>query len=131
MPMLQKLMCLQAQHQYLHHLHYFIGSYATVITANFSTVFVCMVILYWKIFHRIRRMRKTQGKHKHICLYLNIDVAIISLCTAVISPYQFTEQNETMPLFGATQTVILEGQKAAKKRVFLFLAVFFITGCMC
>ena len=38
------------------------------------------------------------------------------------------ERNENTPLFGATQAMILEGQNDAKKRVFLFLSIFFLTG---
>ena len=38
--------------------------------------------------------------------------------------------NENRPLFGATQAMILEGQKDAKKRIFLFVSIFIITGVM-
>ena len=111
----------QAQYHYLHHLLQFVASYSAVMAANFSTVFASMAVLYWKVFRRIRRMRKTQGKH----------TGTFADHRAMLSPFQFTEQNETTPLFGATQAMILEGQKDAKKRVFLFLVVFLITGIMC
>ena len=40
----------------------------------------------------------------------------------------FPERNQNRPLFGATQAMILRGQKDAEKRVGLFLSIFFITG---
>ena len=113
--------CLQAQHQYLHHLHYFITSYAAVIIANFSIVFASMAVLYWKVFRRIRHMRKTQGK----IINAHLPILVHHSCTC-----HHSEQNETTPLYGATQAMILEGQKDAKKRVLLFLTVFSITGCV-
>ena len=114
--------CLQGQYRYVHHLHFFITSYAIVIIANFFTVFACMAVLYWKVFRRIRRMRKTQGKLMIISTF-----AYSYHCSYTCHQ---SEQNETTPLYGATQAMILEGQKDAKKRVFLFLTVFFITGCV-
>ncbi|CAI8022381.1 hypothetical protein GBAR_LOCUS13152 [Geodia barretti] len=83
---------------YLQQLHYFIASYATVLTVNFVVVLCCMGVTYYKIFRRIKRMILTQ------------------------------ENNENTPLYGATRAMILAGQKDAKKRVFLFFSVFFVTG---
>ena len=49
--------------------------------------------------------------------------------TVAICGWPFTlENNENTPLYGATQAMILAGQKDAKKRVFLFFAVYVITG---
>ena len=42
----------------------------------------------------------------------------------------FVENNENTALYGANQAMILAGQKDAKKRVFLFFAVYIITGAM-
>ncbi|CAI8027914.1 hypothetical protein GBAR_LOCUS15900 [Geodia barretti] len=38
--------------------------------------------------------------------------------------------SENTPLYGATRAMILAGQKDAKKRVFLFLTIYVITGFM-
>ncbi|CAI8022380.1 hypothetical protein GBAR_LOCUS13152 [Geodia barretti] len=84
--------------KYLLHLHYFIVSYAAVLISNFVIVLSCMAVTYYKIFRRIKRMIVTQ------------------------------ENNENTPLYGATRAMILAGQKDAKKRVFLFFSVFFVTG---
>ncbi|CAI8022377.1 hypothetical protein GBAR_LOCUS13152 [Geodia barretti] len=86
------------ENMYLQQLHYFIASYATVLTVNFVVVLCCMAVTYYKIFRRIKRMILTQ------------------------------ENNENTPLYGATRAMILAGQKDAKKRVFLFFSVFFVTG---
>ena len=42
--------------------------------------------------------------------------------------YDSLENNENTPLYGATLAMILAGQKDAKKRVFLFFSIYFITG---
>ena len=42
----------------------------------------------------------------------------------------FAENNENSPLYGATQAMILAGQKDAKKRVFFFFVVYIISGAM-
>ena len=49
------------ENMYLQQLHYFIASYATVLTVNFVVVLCCMAVTYYKIFRRIKRMILTQG----------------------------------------------------------------------
>ena len=73
--------CLQGQHRYVHHLHLFVATYTAVIIANFSTVFACMAVLYWKVFRRIRRMTKTQGKFISTVAYFNASLYISPLRT--------------------------------------------------
>lgn len=52
--------------QYLKHLQNFVAFYGATISANFLFVLVCMIIIYYKVFKRIRRMGKTQGGlHKY------------------------------------------------------------------
>ena len=43
------------------HLYHFITCYAVVLVINFMVVFMCMVVIYYKVFRRIKRMRLTQG----------------------------------------------------------------------
>ena len=44
------------------------------------------------------------------------------------STMKFSGTNESVTVYGATQAMILAGQKDAKKRVFLFFIIYFITG---
>jgi hypothetical protein len=84
--------------RYLLHLHLFITSYAVVLISNFSVVFCCMAIIYYRVFRLIQQMLLTQGS------------------------------TENTPLFGATRAMILDGQKKATKRIFLFFCIYFVTG---
>ncbi|CAI8027916.1 hypothetical protein GBAR_LOCUS15900 [Geodia barretti] len=59
-----------------------------------------MAVIYYKVLRQIKRMMLTQGN------------------------------SENTPLYGATRAMILAGQKDAKKRVFLFLTIYVITGFM-
>ncbi|CAI8021527.1 hypothetical protein GBAR_LOCUS12752, partial [Geodia barretti] len=48
--------------QYLDQLHYFITSYSVLLAANYLVVFSCMVVIYYKVFHRIKNMILQQGQ---------------------------------------------------------------------
>jgi hypothetical protein len=96
---------------YLHYLHFYVTSYSLLLTSNFAIVFCCMVVIYFKAFRRIRHMRLMQGKSTN-CMHWKL------CCT----------DRENMPLLGATRAMILEGLRDAKKRVFFFVAIFFVTG---
>jgi hypothetical protein len=65
---------------------------------NFAVVFLSMALSYCKVLHHIKRMRLRQ------------------------------ERNERSAAYRATQAMILEGQYDAKKRVFLFISIYFVTG---
>ena len=53
--------CSQEEKEYLWHQHYFILSYAVVLIVNFITVFFSMAVIYYKVFHLIKRMILAQG----------------------------------------------------------------------
>ncbi|CAI8027918.1 hypothetical protein GBAR_LOCUS15900 [Geodia barretti] len=89
-----------AGNEYLHHLHYLLTFYSALLILNFATVLCCMAVIYYKVLRQIKRMMLTQGN------------------------------SENTPLYGATRAMILAGQKDAKKRVFLFLTIYVITGFM-
>ena len=52
---------IQAQKSYIKRLFYFIGSYSAVLAANYTFVFCCMAVTYYKVFRRIRGMIHTHG----------------------------------------------------------------------
>ena len=77
-----------------------------------------MGVIYYKVVRRIKQMIYTQG------------MIIIHNFLHYITYTLLTENNENTPLYGANQAMILAGQKAANKRIFLFFAVYIITGAM-
>ncbi|CAI8027048.1 hypothetical protein GBAR_LOCUS15487 [Geodia barretti] len=85
---------------YRFHLHRFIMSYSVILILNFTVVFCCMAVIYFKVFRRIKHMSTQQ------------------------------ENNNNATLYGATQAMILAGQKDAKKRVFIFFTIYIISGVM-
>ena len=112
------IIIIQEQHKYLRRLQYFIASYSVVLIINYTFVLCCMAVVYYKAFRRIRRMIHTQG--------INFNP------TQMKSIYQIflSERNENTPLYGATQAMILEGQRDAKRRVLLFFFSYILTGGM-
>ena len=109
---------LQEGDQYLDQLVYFIISYSTLLVANFTFVFCCMALVYYKSFRRIRQMILTQGRGLFLIFFSFM--------------FYFVSENinENTPLYGATLAMILAGHKYAKKRVFIFFSVYVITGTM-
>ena len=79
-----------------------------------------MGVIYYKVVRRIKQMIYTQGM---IIIYNFLHCITCTL---------LTENNENTPLYyyGANQAMIIAGQKTANKRIFLFFAVYIITGAM-
>lgn len=92
-----------------------------MVALHYMIGFTLLVVIYFLILRRIRRMRKVHG------------MIIFSLPLAVLCKWSIifwcTEQNRmTHHFYGATETLIIRGQSQAKKRVILFLTIFVVTG---
>lgn len=103
-------------------LHHYISAYSAVLMVNFTIVLVSMLVIYYKAFQCIRHMVATLGRLKKI---FNNFQSAQSLWNDIGC---FIGKNENTPLCGANLSMILAGHKDAKKRVFLFISVYFITG---
>ena len=58
------LVSVQRTSRYVYHMSMFIASYGLVVVTNYLVVFVLLVIIYYKILKRIKRMRIIHGKWK-------------------------------------------------------------------
>ena len=58
---MHSIILLKEADEYLWKLHYFITCYSTLLTSNFTIIFCCMAITYYKVFRRIKIMTLTQG----------------------------------------------------------------------
>ena len=54
----------QATSRYVYHMRMFIASYGVVVGTNYLVVFVLLVIIYYKILKRIKRMRNLHSEGK-------------------------------------------------------------------
>ena len=61
-------------------------------------------------------------------LHIHRESATLKVYALKSGPFHSSDNNENTPLYGATRAMILAGQKDAKKRVFLFISIFFVTG---
>jgi len=102
----------------------FIASYGLVVGTNYLVVFVLLVIIYYKILKRIKRMRIIHGKWKEKEKRKK-ETDLLPLFLGFL----YLEQNHsTHNLYGATEALIIRGQSQARKRVIYFLTVFIISG---
>ena len=88
-----------------------------MLVINFTVVLCSMTVVYFMVFRRIRRMINLHGKtFSNQSYHYNV--------------LNFSERDENRPLCGATQAMVLQGQKDARRRVCLFFTIYIITGFM-